>query len=320
MRRRLALALTIGATLLAVPLIAEPRVEVLSQVDWSVDLNDFCNDAVSKTARCIGAFKDRESGTRFGGLSGLEIDDGGHEFLTISDTGVAYFGVFERVADGAITDVMLLQARELLFEGGQRPEKKKDRDTEGLASLAPEQLYISAESKARLLRYDDNNPQPTFAPLPLAGARTPLNMGFEALAIDATGALFALPEGSANIRAPFDLFKRRANGDWSVIYQLPRHGGFRPVGADFGKDGHLYVLSRAFNGFAFASQIQRILFKDGTPSAHQMLFTSPFGQFDNLEGLATWQAGPDDLRLYAVSDDNFSGAQSTIIVEFQVHE
>ena len=318
MLRRSALALAIGANLLAVPLIAGPRVEVLNSLVWEPSLVAFCDHQDAATPPCTGPLKEDQS-TIFGGLSGLEVDGSGTGFVAISDTGMTYTGVFDRGPDKTISGVQLVHARALLFENGERPSEKKDRDTEGLAVLGAA-TYVSAESKPRLLRYDDGEIQPIIAPLPWLGEQAPSNMGFEALAIDVDGALFALPEGSLNIRAPFDLLKRESNGEWRTVYQLPRHGGFRPVGADFGDDGHLYVLSRAFNGFAFASQIVRIRFQDGTPVKSEPLFSSRFGQFDNLEGLATWRSGAGELRLYAISDDNFSAAQSTIFVEFQVHE
>ena len=107
---------------------------------------------------------------------------------------------------------------------------------------------------------------------------------------------------------------------WTRIYGLPRVGGFRPVGADFGPDGHLYVLTRSFIGFAFQTRIDRVIFADGEPVNHEYLFTSSLGQFDNLEGLAVWQDAAGSLRLLAVSDDNFSGFQRTMMVEFLLQE
>jgi len=127
-------------------------------------------------------------------------------------------------------------------------------------------------------------------------------------------------EGSASIRTPFRIYQRATDGTWNTIYNLPRVGSFRPVGADFGPDGHLYVLTRGFNGFAFAAQIERVQFSNGKPVGHERLFAGEFGQFDNLEGISAWRDQQGKTRLVAISDDNFSRFQSTIIVEFELQE
>lgn len=296
MFKRLAIALTLAAQWAATTVSAEPRVAVLAQFDWIPEI------------------------ANFGGLSALEVNGAGTHFTTVSDTGVLYNGAFVRGRKGALINAKLLNTVELVFEHGKRPDKKPDRDTEGMAISAAHGVYISAESNTRLLQYKTDASQPQITHLPPLGAQAPANMGYEALAIAPDGQLVTLPERTPSIHAPFDLQQLDANGEWQVIYRLPRHGGFRPVGADFAPDGHLYVLLRAFNGFAFAPRIERILYKDDHPVGHETIFRGQFGRFDNLEGLATWQAGPNDLRLYAISDDNFSAAQSTEIVEFQIQD
>ena len=297
MRPSFKVALTLCVSLIAAALnAAPPRVDVMARTIWSSDSEEF------------------------GGISGLEVGANGISFTAVSDTGLLYRGTLERSDEGAIEGVSLLQMYPLLFEGGKRPTEKRYRDTEGLAISGSQTLHISAEGKSRVLRYAEKEPNPIVTSLPSLDGSKPSNMGFEALAITSSGLLVAIPEKSANIQSPYDVFQKDETGKWEVIYRLPRRGVFRPVGADFGPDGHLYVLMRAFNGFAFATRIERIVFKDSAPISHENIFAGRFGQFDNLEGLATWQAGPNDLRLVAISDDNFSRMQSTEIVEFRLQE
>ena len=273
-----------------------------------------------KTARSQCTQAQTASRAGFGGISGFELGADGKAFVAISDTGLIYRGALQRDSADLITDATLSRADKLMFENGGYPDKKRNRDTEGLAISPSGTTFISAESKTRLLTYAAGKPNAQIRTLPKLDPKTPTNMGFEALALSQEGHLFAIAEGSPNIRAPFRLYKRDGSGEWQAIFDLKRSGGFRPVGADFGPDAHLYVLTRAFNGFGFASRIVRVRFENAKPVAQENIYASRFGQFDNLEGLSVWSATPNDLRVYAISDDNFNRAQTTQIVEFRAHE
>jgi len=80
------------------------------------------------------------------------------------------------------------------------------------------------------------------------------------------------------------------------------------------------VLTRGFNGFAFATQIERVQLSNGKPVGQGRIFASEFGQFDNLEGISVWRDQQGKIRLMATSDEKFSRFQSTIIVEFELQE
>ena len=296
MFKRLTVALTALAIACATSLSAEPVAVPIAHFKWEPSVDGF------------------------GGLSGLEVSKEGSSFVSVSDDGVLYRGDFIRTSDGTLFRASLIEALHLVVDTGLRPDEKRERDMEGLAIADDGAFHVSVEHKFRILSYPDAGSTPTSHDLPTSNTKTPKNTGFEALALAPNGAFIALREGSPNVRAPYYVYQSNQAGNWDVVYQLPRRGGFRPVGADFGPDGHLYVLTRAFNGFGFAAQISQIRFKDGTPTDHRLIFSGAFGQFDNLEGLAVWRDDADDIRLVAISDDNFSAAQSTIIVEFRLQD
>ena len=106
--------------------------------------------------------------------------------------------------------------------------------------------------------------------------------------------------------------------DWRALPSLPRSGRWKPVGADWGPDGALWVLERRFGGIAFASRVRRFaLSPDGLSEGAVMLETGA-GRHGNLEGLAVWRAPSGGVRLTMVSDDNFFAFQRSQIVEYEV--
>jgi hypothetical protein len=296
MFKRLTVTLTTFAMICATSLLAEPVAVPIAHVTWEPSVDGF------------------------GGLSGLEVSKDGSSFVSVSDDGVLYRGDFVRASDGTLLKASLIETIPLVVDTGLRPDEKRERDMEGLAIADNGAFHVSVENKFRILSYPDARSTPTFRGLPTFKTKTPKNTGFEALALTSNGDFIALREGSPNIRTPYDIYQSNQAGSWDVVYQLPRRGRFRPVGADFGPDGHLYVLTRAFNGFGFAAQIYQIRYKKGAPTDHTLVYSGTFGQFDNLEGLAVWRDDADEIRMVAISDDNFSAAQSTIIVEFRLQD
>lgn len=252
----------------------------------------------------------------FGGISGLELSADGSDLRAVSDDGVFYSGRVQRDANGAVTGVDAVQTRPLVIEDGTRPDPKRHRDLEGLASTGDAGFYAVAENRHRILYYPDAHATPKKIKLPAISRQMPGNRGFEALAISSDGALVTLPEWSGGLTRPFPVYLKPRNAAWQHIYSLTRHADFRPVGADFGPDGHLYVLMRAFNGIGFAIRLERIFFENGTPTTDETLFVSKFRDFDNLEGLSIWTDSDDRLHMTAVSDDNFSRYQKTWLVDF----
>jgi hypothetical protein len=218
--------------------------------------------------------------------------------------------------DQGIKGVTFTTKTRLRNADGILPDEKKLRDFEAIARADDGTLYISVEQSDLLYSFAPGQSTPNASALPVKHGGSRPNNGYEALAIAPDGALFILPESSENLVRPFGLYRLQAGGAWNRIFEMPRAGGYRPVGADFGDDGHLYVLLRAFSGFSFSSKIERIRFDQGVPTHHELLFASEYGQFDNLEGLATWTDASGNLRLLAISDNNFKRFQSNQIVEF----
>ena len=144
------------------------------------------------------------------------------------------------------------------------------------------------------------------------------NSALEALAIDAQGVLYAVPERSGRLDRPFPVWRRK-QGEWDSKLRISRSNGFLVVGADFGPDGRLYVLERFFNGVsAFATRVRSFEVSEEALSDEQVLLTTTVGTHDNLEGISVWQNEAGNIRVTMISDDNFRFLQRTEFVEYRL--
>ena len=252
--------------------------------------------------------------SRFGGLSSLEIMPDGLHFMATSDRGRFLQGVFSRI-DGRLAGVADLRLTDLLDSKGA-PLQGFHVDAEGLAVSAGGEVYISYEANHRVMRQDSPSALPVFMPKHPDFRRFSNNAGLEALAIDANGVLYAIPERSGSVTTPFPVY-RFAGGAWTHTWDIPRIGEFLVVGADV-FDGKLYVLERYLSVLGgFVSRIRRF---DIGADTGEVLFESTPGAYDNLEGIALWTAPDGGVRALAISDDNFFFMQKTEVVEFALRE
>jgi len=248
----------------------------------------------------------------FGGFSALDVGPAGAWLTALSDRGTYADGPMRRDATGRLTAVTLGPMRRLSGPDGVAL-RGDDADSEGYAKGADGGVYVAFETTPRILRYDHLGGTAVLVPENPVFATLPPNRSLEALAVDRAGTLYAVPERPA-IGPTLPLY-RFAAGVWLPALALPRPDNFRPVAADIGPDGRLYLLERRFHGpRGFASRLRRF----SLDSLHaETLLQTPPGLNDNLEGLSVWQA-PDGLRATMISDDNFLPFQVTEIVEYHL--
>ena len=265
---------------------------------------------VAQAAVAQDKFNWSEPDEDFGGLSGLHVSDDGQSFTVVSDRGTLYQGLFQR-ENGIITGVTNLQKTLLQDDDGSRISKFRS-DAEGLAIAPSGRIYISFEQYHRVWTYSDPASQAAWLPRHPDFKKMQSNSSLEALAIDAKGALYTIPERSGDLDTDFPVY-RYANKDWTKPFSIRRDGPYLVVGADFGPDGHLYILERYFTGFSFKSRVRRF---DPVGVSEVTLLTTNSGQFDNLEGISVWQNAQGQIRITMVSDDNFRFFQRTQFVEY----
>ncbi len=265
------------------------------------------------TTTVVGSFTWREAAPWFGGISALELNENGTEFIALSDKGRALSGKISRDPEGRI-EAIKIEASSTLCDRNGKPLNRGNLDAEGLALLQDGSFVVSFEGNHRLARYADiSSPSDLIQKGSFIG-ELQSNSGMEALAVDPTGALWTLPERSGGLSTPFPVWAFDGT-NWKTRFEISRSDGFLPVGADFDADGRLYILERRFSGFGFASRLRRFSPPRTGTQDGETLFQSSTGSHDNLEGLAIWQDAGGSFRATLVADDNFHILQRTELLD-----
>lgn len=265
----------------------------------------------------VAAYHWQSNDPRFGGFSAIAMSADGGQVLTINDKSAYVTGLITRDDVGRIVQILAEPAKRLRDQYGNLYSRYRG-DTEGLALAADGSLYISFEQNPRLARFDALTGRGILLPKHADFKTMYRNAALEALAIDADGALYTLPERPTGAATSFPIY-RYQSGLWDQPFGLPQRGSFLAVAADIGPDGRFYLLERQFSGLAgFASRVRRFVLKPDGLSGEQVLLQTKPGQHDNLEGLSVWRDHTGALRLTMISDNNFLFPQRTEIVEYRV--
>ena len=260
----------------------------------------------------LGAFRVDDVAPRAAGLSGLHVDADGRRMLALDDRSFVY--VADIVREGN-TPVGLSNVRRLaLRQADGRP--MYGRDSEGLAVLADDTLAVSYEGINAIFLH--RGPKSIGGPLsrPIRLIRLPVNMGIEALASLPDRSLLAIAEARRLGRHP--VWRVDPEGHWHPMRGLGRSGGFRPVGADLGPDGRLWLLERAWHlPLRFATRVRTFrVDADGLSDPRTVLRTRT-GEWGNFEGISV-RAAPGGTVVALVSDDNGHDFMRAHYAEFLV--
>lgn len=257
----------------------------------------------------LGRFVIHTDGGRIGGLSAVHLNADGSALVAVSDRGTILAGNITRNAEGQITDIAMGDPADLTTT-----ERWTGRDSEGLAIAADGTIYISFEGQHRVGKFTTFGADEETLPIPREFEGLQGNSSLEALAIDADGALYTIPERSGRFDRPFPVY-RFQNGVWDQPYAIPRTGAYLMVGADFGPDGMLYVLERDFTGFGFYTRVRRL----GLDAAKaDVILETGIGVHGNMEGISVWENADGALIMTLIADNNFHSLLTNEVAEYRI--
>lgn len=263
------------------------------------------------TARLGPAWVLHSSDSRFGGFSGLSLEP--DRLLLLSDRG--WLWSVERDPSGVAPfreDSWRVRA---LRVAGRAP------DAEDLARTSDGALLVALEGRHAIATLPTDRPltvldldaQPLAEPL----ASLPANRGVEALAALPGGSILAIAEEGHDDRHTAALLG--AGTHRPLAYRSAP--GFAPTGADW-SEGWLFVLERRVSPFSgFVARVTATPLRDPTnlpdlvePPLEIARLSGP-GAIDNMEAVAAERIGrTGPIRLWLVSDDNFSPLQRTVLI------
>jgi len=286
-------------------------------IRWIAALCFAASSAAGAEATLLSSYAWSLSNAAFGGISSLHLDDKGQAFLATSDHGYFLSGRVIRKS-GKITNVVDQTLVPIKTINGA-PVGELFADAEGITVGANGRVFVSFERKHRVWAYPDTNSAAQKLPKHRDFKSLQNNSSLEALAIDAKGWLYALPERSGQLEKPFPVY--RFNGlAWDKRLNIPRRGAFLVTGADFGPDGRFYLLERNFKfPLGISTRVRRFSLTKTGFMDEQVLIETPFGTHDNLEGISVWRDDQKRIRITLVSDDNFNFFQRTELVDYVVH-
>ncbi len=267
---------------------------------------------------------------RFGGLSDLHVFDDGR-LLAITDSGEWFLA--ELIVDPVTGLPMgLANPRMALMrnEAGEPFPNKQTGDSEDLAVLPDGRIAVSFEQTQSIRIYDlfGAGPMAPSQPGPaLAGTdRLGPNRGLEALAV--------LPNGDLLIGA-----ERGSRAGASPVWRAPLSGtapvasahrirppfGYGLTAWDATPEGRILLTQRFYApGLGTRIRVLEAALEDPEPDlgfTELAILAAPL-EVDNVEGLAV-QPLPDGpsgpaLRIYLITDDNFSDSQRTLLFVFDL--
>ncbi len=253
-------------------------------------------------------------GQRLGGLSDMVLDARGG-LTAISDEGDLLQAKVLIGPEGQLSGLDQAQIAPVHDLDGKALPNKIAADAEGLALWPNGDLMVSFEHDHRIWLYPAAGGAPQ--PLPMPDIAMPPNDGMEGLSLAPSQGLDAYWVG---VEAG-GIWLCRIKTDCKAYPSLPMPPqGYRLSGLREGPDGQLFILHHSWNPAQGSRLVLSVIADPAgpTPKTIETLSLAPPLSTDNFEGIAVTKAADGALRIYLLSDDNFSKTQRTLLMAFDL--
>lgn len=317
------LALALVFSLSPLPATAEPL---------AVTTHPIRNFAIASTERrfglleFLGGLEIVSPDSRFGGISGIEVTNGGRRAMLVSDDGYLIRG--DLTHDGADLSGFDNVEIDRIFPGSDMAKDDNDVEDIALDPADPTRGAIVLERRRQALtgfRIAGGVPA-SFQPIAVKAPDALLesNTGLESVAFappgsPAAGRIVAIAEDARKPR------RDRIPG-WIIgsgAFTIVKRDDFDISSARFLPGGDLMLLERRYTpGWGVAMRLRRIsaakLVPGGELDGEILLEGGLLNQIDNMEGLSVHRDEFGRTILTLVSDDNKSVLQRTVMLQFAI--
>ena len=255
---------------------------------------------------------------RFGGLSDLTVTTD-NRFFGVTDEGQLFDGRLVLDGDNQLTGVTDLKLLILKAPDGRQLTEKVEADSEGLALLPNGDRLVSFERQHRIWRYPSGGGPPQAAPAPPGIAALPANTGLEGLTAFPDGGRTAYLAGTEE----GDVWMcTLTDGCRATALRSRIPAGHSLTALSVSPDGSvLAILTRLFEPGRGVHIVLRLVGRAAidnatAPQLDELVLDNPLTR-DNFEGISLVDGrGRGALRLYLLSDNNFSAEQHTYLLAF----
>ena len=251
--------------------------------------------------------------TQLHGLSDIAVLSG-DRLVAVTDEGATFEARLVLDASGRLLDVQDGRLSRLVDRDGQPLRGKRRADAEGLAVMPNGDRLVSFEREHRIWLYPggDGRPVPVAAP----AVAFPENEGIEAMVLYSPAGPTAYLAGSEGGKV-WLCSTLTACTSTTLGTMVP--SGFALTGmAAYDDAGSLVLLGRAYDVKRGARAVVRMLGPRAVDMPRvlaELAIAAPLTR-DNFEGVAAVQRSGGVVRLYLMSDDNFSANQHTYLLAF----
>lgn len=252
--------------------------------------------------------------TRLGGLSDLRIDADGR-LTAVGDDGDLFRAHLVLDGDRRVAALDNASLRPLTGLDGKALQGKTASDAEGLAIWPNGDVMVSFERDHRIWLYPAAGGPPRAIPMPPAG-RMAENEGMEGLSLAARHGPDAYWVG---LEAGSIWLCHLNDGCVEQKGQVRPALGYRLTALSETEAGDLVVLHHGYNPILKTSRMRAWITRPGSNGQTRVvakLDIKPPLTVDNFEGVETALLPHGGLRLFVLSDDNFSTSQRTLLMTF----